>query len=662
MGLFIIRLDKRSTLKLPEKWLKDYFGGSKSLTGVSVNDNKMLSLSAVYASVRLISETIASLPFPVYQKTENGKVRAEDHPLYKILHTQCNPEQTSFSFRKTIVSHVLLKGNGYAEIEYDANGDIKSLWLLPPDRVTKFRKTNGDIAYKINLPNGGQVELPDWKVFHIFGMSRDGLTGIAPLEFAKEMFGLGIALEQHASLFFGNGAKPSIVVETPNGLSDPARERLKKDFDKLQGGLTNAYRTAFLEEGMSIKQLTLPHDQAQFIESRKFTVEEIARFFNVPPHMIQSLDKATFSNIEHQAIQFVVHSIRPWLVNIEQEARRSLLFTERDQKYIAEFIVEGLLRGDSKAKGEYYKMMRETGAFSINDILELENRNTIGPSGDIRYVPLNMIPIEQSLTDFKESKQEEGRSVETRSFLQHTQRQNIELRKSTTKSYKTIIEEAFTRIYKREEADIMRQAKKMLGKRDSEQFLFWLSDFYRQHEEFTEKQLITVFRSLAEAITIHAASEIGTTGSVTPELDEFILAYIGALRSRHIGASISMLRNVVEGSLKSGSDVVSSLQSEFDNWYTSRLSSVANEETVRYSNAITRETYLQNGVNEIEWIADSDPCEFCQHFDGMVINIQNNFINKDQEVEVNGNSFKPSRNIKHPSLHSGCECTISAKL
>jgi HK97 family phage portal protein len=659
MGMLSNLIQYRSnTLKNPSGWLRDALSGAKSATGVSVNENTALSLSAVYASVRLISETVASLPLSVYEKTDKGKQKAVNHPLYEVLHYQVNNEMTSFSWRKTSFVHLLMRGNAYSEIEYDNAGQVRGLWLLPPDRVSKFRKPNGNIAYKISLPNGGDVELPDWKVLHLFGISKDGLTGMSPLQLAKEMFGLGIALEQHAAYFFGNGARPGGFIETQHSLSDKARERLKQDFEKLHQGLSNSHRIALLEEGMSYKQLQLPNDQMQFIESRKFSVEEIARFFNVPPHMIQSLDRATFSNIEHQAIQYVVHSIRPWLVNFEQELRRSLFTEVEKKKYFAEFNVEGLLRGDSQSRSEYYNKMFQIGAYTINDIRELENMNTIGEEGNIHYVPLNMVPTNQLSELNKESVQTDKRNLEKR-YIEQRKIQAVELRNRTINSYKRLIEDVFRKIMRREEADIIRQLRKS---NDMELFSLWLSDFYRDHEEYMNKQLLPVLNTLGEAIFAQVLLEVATEMEITPEFNTFVIGYLGLMIYRHVGTSINRIRTTLDAAIKEGNDVVDAIQNEFDSWQEKRIEGIVSEETTRFSNAITRFTYGMAGVKRVQWVADDDPCPFCQYLDGQIVDINSNFVEKDQELEVNGVKFKSSRSISHGPLHSGCECKIEAVL
>lgn len=368
-------LEKRSNLSTPERWVIDWFtGGMQSKSGVSVTEETALYSSAVYASIRILSETIASLPLPVYKRLNNGgKEKARDHPLYKILHDQPNEEMTAFSFWETLVSHINLWGNGYAEIEFNNAGSIVALWPLPPNKVkVKRNSKNKEIEYEIYLSNGNVKTLKSWQVLHIPGLGFDGLIGYSPIRMAREAIGLGIAAEEFGSRFFSNGTNIGGIIEHPGKLSEPAHKSLKADLNEKYEGLGKSHRLILLEEGMKFAKNTIPPNDAQFLETRKFQVTEIARIFRIPPHLIGDLERATFSNIEHQSIEFVIHTIRPWLIRIEQ-AIKMKLFT--NDTYFAEFLVDGLLRGDIKSRYEAYQIASQNGWFNADEIRELENMN-----------------------------------------------------------------------------------------------------------------------------------------------------------------------------------------------------------------------------------------------------------------------------------------------
>lgn len=390
--------EQRATLAEPTAELKEALGVRNTVAGIPVNEASALRHVAVLACIRVYAEAIASLPCHMYRRLERGKERTPDHPLYTLLHDRPNPEMTAFSFYETLESHALLWGNCYAEIDFGKSSDRPlALWPLLPDRTHPERdERTGKIVYKTTLDTGAQVTLPAWKVFHVPGLGFDGLVGYSPIRLAREAISLGMATEHYGAAFFGNGARPSGVLEHPGKLSDPAYDRLKASWDNRHGGLTNAQRLAILEEGMKYTAISVPPEDAQFLETRKFQLAEIARLYRVPLHMIGDLERATFSNIEHQSIEFVVHSLRPWLRRWEQAINWKLLGQKERRTHFAEFLVDGLLRGDIKSRYEAYAVGRQNGWLSADDIREAENMNPLpSGSGQIYLVPMNMVPADK---------------------------------------------------------------------------------------------------------------------------------------------------------------------------------------------------------------------------------------------------------------------------
>lgn len=275
-------------------WISRFFSGGKTATGVTVNEQTSLRATAVLACVKILSETIASLPLPVYKRLKpRGKERAPDHPLYHVLHDLANDEMTSFTWRETMESHIALWGNCYSEIEYDDMWRIRALWPLRPDRTYPERDpTTGRIIFKTTLSNGQGIILPQERVLHIPGLGFDGLKGYSNIAMAREAIGMSLAAEEYGARFFGNGANPGGILEHPGKLKEP--DRLREQWYEMHQGLSNQHRIAVLEEGMHYKQIGIPPEDAQFLETRKFQVTEIARIFRVPPHMIADLERATF--------------------------------------------------------------------------------------------------------------------------------------------------------------------------------------------------------------------------------------------------------------------------------------------------------------------------------------------------------------------------------
>lgn len=405
MGIVSRLFGAKNSLSNPERWLIDLLGGSQSKSGAKVNINTALQVMAVYACVRLLSETVASLPLPLYRRLERGKDKAYSHPLYSVLHDIANPEMTSFEFRQTLMVNMLLTKGGFAEIVRNGAGQIVELWPIPSDRVNVQRDPQTkELLYFIDNPDGKRTFLRSHQVLHLKGLNMDGINSYEPVILAREAFGLAIATEEFGARFFSQGTNAGGIAEYPGKLSDEAFERYKKTFNEAYSGLTNSNRIVFLEEGLKFHKIDTPPEASQFVETRKFQVIEVARFFNVPPHMIMDLDRATFSNIEQQAIGFVVYTMRPWFVKIEQAISKDLLSPTERKKYFAKFTVDGLLRGDFKTRMEGYSFGRQNGWLSANDIRELEDMNPIPAEqgGDIYLVNGNMIPANAATGKEKE--------------------------------------------------------------------------------------------------------------------------------------------------------------------------------------------------------------------------------------------------------------------
>ena len=392
-GLFRAR-DEPNTTDAVSAAQTFYFGTSGS--GKSVTARSAIQVSTVYACVRVIAETVASLPLHVYAVTDKGSVKAQEHPLYRLLHDEPNSEMTSFVWREAMLTHLLLWGNSYSQIIRNGRGQILGLYPLLPDRMEVDRDSAGELTYTYSLTSGQTVRLRPEDVLHIPGLGFDGVMGYSPIALEKNAIGLGIAAEEYGSKFFSNGATPSGVLTHPNTVKDP--KKLRESWNAAYGGSANSGKVAILEENMKFERISMPNNEAQFLETRKFQVSEICRIYRVPPHLIGDLEHATFSNIEHQSISFGVHTIRPWLVRIEQALNRQLFPEKEKGCFYAQFNMDGLMRGDYKSRMEGYAIARQNGWMSANDIRELENMNPIPDEdgGNEYLVNGNMIRIAQA--------------------------------------------------------------------------------------------------------------------------------------------------------------------------------------------------------------------------------------------------------------------------
>lgn len=356
----------------------------RTTSGKPVNERTAMQTTAVYACVRILAEAVASLPLHVYEyQDDGGKKLVHDHPLYYLLHDEPNPEMTSFVFRETLMSHLLIWGNAYAQIIRDGAGRVLGLYPLLPDKIDVQRDDRGNIYYVYSRNSDenpmfkeyGDIRLKAEEVLHIPGLGFDGLIGYSPIAMAKNAVGMTLACEEYGASFFANGANPGGVLEHPGVLKDPSKVR--ESWNSVYRGVNNAHKIAVLEEGMKYQQIGIPPEEAQFLETRKFQINEIARLYRIPPHMIGDLDKSSFSNIEQQSLEFVKYTLDPWVIRWEQSLQRSLLLPGEKGKYFIKLNVDGLLRGDYQSRMNGYAVGRQNGWFSANDIREMENMNPI---------------------------------------------------------------------------------------------------------------------------------------------------------------------------------------------------------------------------------------------------------------------------------------------
>ncbi len=376
----------------------------RTTSGKTVNERTALQTTAVYACVRILSETIASLPLHVYRYTEGGKTKDTEHALYTLLHDEPNPDMTSFVFRETLMSHLLIWGNAYSQILRDRSGQVIGLYPLLPDQMSVHRSEKGKLYYVYNRyeednPNfqeKGSIVLSQEEVLHIPGLGFDGLIGYSPIALAKNAVGMTLACEEYGASFFSNGANPGGVLEHPGILKDPGKVR--DSWNAVYQGTRNAHKVAVLEEGMSYKQIGIPPEEAQFLETRKFQINEIARLFRIPPHMVGDLEKSSFSNIEQQSLEFVKYTLDPWVVRFEQALKKSLLLPEEKKTHFIKFNVDGLLRGDYQSRMNGYAIGRQNGWLSTNDIRKLEELNPIPPEegGDLYLINGNMTKLKDA--------------------------------------------------------------------------------------------------------------------------------------------------------------------------------------------------------------------------------------------------------------------------
>lgn len=364
-------------------------GSSRNPSGVKVDPDTAVQSTVVLACARVLAESIASLPLHLYRRTTDraGKTIAREHPLYRRLHTAPNSWQTSFEWREQQVFWLALWGNSYNEIRPGAAGAVDELWPLHPSRMKVERVENGRLRYRFRDEKGTEVIYNQDQIMHIRWMSDDGINGMVPVELARDAIGLARACEIHGARYFGNGARPGVVLVTPNEMKAEAASQLRDNWERMHRGADRSNKTAVLTGGLDAKELTgASNQESQFLETRRFQIEEICRIFRVPPHLVGDLTRSSFSNIEQQSIDFVQHSLLPWLRRFETAFERDLI---TDETMFAEFDTRGFLRGDATMRAAYYQTLYNLGVASINEIRGWESLDPV-EGGDERFVQLNM--------------------------------------------------------------------------------------------------------------------------------------------------------------------------------------------------------------------------------------------------------------------------------
>jgi HK97 family phage portal protein len=458
----------------------------RNAAGSNVTPESAIRLVAVYACVRVIAESIAQLPLILYRRLpEGGKERATDMPLHRVVGFKPNKWQTHFEFVEMMTGHMLLRGNAYAEIIKNGAGtEVKELWPLHPSRVRTELQESGEKIHIYRDNKNQETQLASKDVLHLRGLSFDGVTGLSPITVGAEAIGLGLSMQEYGARFFENDATPGGVITYPNKLTQVQVENIRESWNKKHKGVKNKHRTAIFEEGMAWQAVGVSPEVAQLLDSRRFTLEEIARLFRVQPHMIQDLMRATFSNIEHQGIDFVTHTLGPWFKRWEEALTISLLPEKLWGVNFFEFLQDAFLRGDTVTRFTAYKMAIDGGWLNRDEVRERENLNPIPDgAGKTFSQPLNMTTLgateeeqpAQEPTKLTLVKNEPEADVASRSAAF-----NLEAIKF---AYSRAFEEAAARVIRRESRELVAAVKKVnfVDAEACNQFSIKWCETYRGH-------------------------------------------------------------------------------------------------------------------------------------------------------------------------------------
>lgn len=668
----------------------DSMSGGISKSGVLVTQENSTRLSAFWRGVRLLSETLASVPLCLYERQDpRGRRKATEHPLFRLLHDEPNPDMTSFFMRECMQAQLVTVGDGYGAIRRDRGGRTREIWPLRSSQVQPQRNGAGRLAYMVTLTNGTREEWGPGDILHMPGLSFDGLHGKSVLSAARDVIGTGVAVQDYGATFFRSGARPPGVVETQMPTINPDN---KKNLEEtwLSGRGEDWHKVAFLPKGMKYTAAGIPPNDAQWLESRKFTVPEIARVLGVPPHLLYDLDRATFSNIEMQSLEFVIYTMRQYFVRWEQELNRKLLTPEERLRYYFEFNADGLMRGDAAARTTFYQAGRQWGYLSANDIRALENQPDIGPGGDVYLTPINMANakelvdgggaqpalVARQLFYLMASRDVPQRQlppapaipapVESREVRSV---KGLRLRRRIRKAQLPILEERARAIVNREIAAIGGELKALAGAeakslraaptlRDS------IEAFYAGHAGWAGQRMRPIVTAYGELIAGAMAVELGSDpeDDLPPELDRFLAEYSKRFGIREASEGrLQLLALIDEG----GGDeaVAARIGARLGEWGEKRAGKIADVEATRAMAAVAKTLYVAAGVTVLRWVANAGACPFCAAMDGRVAGVQQNFVGAGQGVdggEGTDGPMKPSDDIGHPPLHDHCNCDIVA--
>ncbi len=657
----------------PRTW-SPFVGWWQTATGVDVNQESAMRATVVFACIRIIAETVGSLPLPVYERKGDNKVKAYNHWLYPLLHDLPNPLMTAMTFRETMTHHLAAYGNCYAEIQRDSGGRPIALWPIAPNRVT-FKITPEYKRYYEVKVGAETVTLLDKQVFHLPGFGLTGTTGYSPIYQASEAIGLAMAAEEYDARFYGNDATPSFALTHPETLSDEAYRRLKESFDKTHKGLKKAHRYELLEEGMKIETIGISHEAAQFIETRRLQVEEIARMWRVPLSELTTALGQPAANVEQEDIKLEKHCIRPYLVRWEQGITKDLLEGQDRQRYFAEHNVEGLRRGDIQTRYMGYNLALAMGWMSRNDVRRIENMDPIpdGMGGDLYLGPMNYGPLtmlgqpQGPVATRMEEMLPELRPVIDRAERARFQpesrsrKSDAESRLYIARSFEDVFKDSTKRLVKRETQDLLRAAKKL----DTAGFGAFVNDYYRDHRPIVRQFLDPAFTSLAKSIQAAAAKEVGGYVGMTRALNECLDYHVERVSERHCNAATSAIFRLLSGegrAVQPKKGLLEMLEDELGAWYEDVPETMATWETIRTTGLISKATYFFNDVRQIQWITtDNNP--YCPSLDEVTIDLGDRcdggiFADKGGEIEGRSNVLTPAWNVTTPPLFKGCTCMI----
>lgn len=590
--------------------------------------------ATVHACVRVLSEDVAALPLHVYRRTpEGGKERAREHPLYELLHDQPNPDMTSSTLREAMMVSLLLTGNAYVFLEFARSGRVKAMWPLDAAVTRPFRTKSAELRFRSD-----GAELSAAEVLHIPGLSFDGLLGLSPISYAREAIGLGLSAEQFGSRFFRDGTHLGGAISVPGTLSDEGFERTKTQFSEQYSGMQRSHKVVLLEGGATFTPFGIPPEDAQFLETRKFQRSEIAAIFRVPPHLIGDLERATFSNIEHQDLAYLQRTLLPWLVRIEQGLRWKVLPENERQRFVIEHDTGGFMRGDTKSRMEAYSIAINAGIMTRNEARQRENLNPV-QGGDELLQPLNMIPAGLVPGKPKPPGDPDG----GRSFPAGAERRSAEEDKAalefagvTGDQYDAMLA-AVRSWLAGHAAEILKLADRTLARRSFDNGLPFVSAAKAYFSNIGKHMPEDLQRACAGiAMDVHAelAERLGDKAPPVQWFRDKLKYYCQDATERMNRQLELEIEKFVFAASDRGILTADAAERYLASWDATKAEAIAKNEAAMVRNRFLNRGYRKAGFQTV-WRSSPTCCALCQSMDGAVV-------------------YKIA-----PPLHKGCVCSVA---
>ena len=636
-----------------------YFGTDLPITkaGTRIREGNALTISALFAGLNFLASTMATLPKGVFRRLPGGgSEHAYDHPMYDRLHNKANNSGlSSWQWFYTSIMHKYLWGNWYTMTNLQ-----EGLIPLLPGRT--WRDPDDLEIYHTIMKNGAERQIPQKYMLHIPHISIDGVTGKGVVHYARESLGLAKAQDEFAATFFGSGIHAGGFVKVDKPMEEDVRQGLQKDFNEKYGGLGRTWKAIFLTGGAEFKESEIDAQKAQVLESRQYSVVEVARWVNLPPHILRDLVRATFSNIEQQALELVIYSLLPLVTQIEQAMNIALFNDTERRTYYVKFELKGLLRGDLQARTAFYTAMLDRGVYNADIVLDLEDMNP-QPNGLGKFyiLPLNMVNKEQIVSErpltITASQSAHNVTPQIQRIASH---RSVSLRRKITQAYMKQFETYGKKIVTDEVKRIREGIQEMLKERNAVNFLEWLNKFYQ--EEFSkeiDRAAAPLLTSYAETILPVALEEINSQVEIGPQYQQFQAQYRDYFITRHINSSLGQLKTLAAQAQEEESDLEEMLEQRLLEWEEKRPGKISIRESVRAENAFTRQAFALAGVTLIRSVAYGHNCPYCDALNGKVIGIEENFLSKgDFQPDGADAPLKVTSDHSHPPYHDGCDCSI----